>query len=146
MKSSEPTKRFNNRYCPMLTALFVGWIGVFPQISLAEINNGKVNAKEVAVKRDPFWPVGYTPRQVQGSTAKAQQKMSGRVDWDNAMKQVVINGVSSRAGNEYVAVINNEVKTLGESVSISYGGARYTWKVDGITPPGSVKLRRHSVE
>jgi hypothetical protein len=145
MKSSAPIKYFNNRYYPIVVALFMGWIGVFPQISLAEVNNGKVNAKEVvvAVKRDPFWPVGHTPRQVEGPTTKMQ---SGSIDWDNAMKQVVINGVSSRAGNEYVAVINNEVKILGESVSISYGGSRYTWKVDGITPPGSVKLRRHSVE
>lgn len=148
MKNLATTKRFNYRYFPMLVALFVGWIGMFPQRSLAETNNGKVNAIEadVAVKRDPFWPVGYTPRQVQGSTTKTQRKVSGSIDWDNAMKQVVINGVSSRAGNEYVAVINNEVKTLGETVSIRYGGARYTWKVDGITPPGSVKLRRDSVE
>ena len=54
MKSSEPTKRFNNRYCPMLTALFVGWIGVFPQISLAEINNAEIirNATLAKMKKE----------------------------------------------------------------------------------------------
>lgn len=136
----------------LLAVLLVGTAGLVPKVFSAEPFNGTSNAKNraSAVERDPFWPVGYLPAKLKnGAENDSQQRLasaSGSTGWSAAMKQVVINGVSSRAGNEYVAVINNEVKVVGESVSISYGGTRYTWQVDSITPPGSVKLRRLSAE
>ena len=149
MKNNERTTPVGNRCGSLLVVLFVGMSGVFLQRSEAASNDGKESAVEngVAVKRDPFWPVDHVVKGEENSAlTQKKQGVSGAVDWDKAMKQVVINGVSSRADNEYVAVINNEVKSVGESVSIRYGGAKYTWKVEKITPPGSVKLRRHLVE
>ena len=61
------------------------------------------------------------------------------------MKKVVINGVSSSADNDYYAVINGEVKSVGDTVSVRMDSSVYTWAVDDIKPPGSVKLRRVSV-
>ena len=125
--------------------LLLGSTGVIPLDSHAEKEGGSINAKGsvAAAARDPFWPVGYESKQAKNAKGiKVPQKAKGSIDWNRAMKQVVINGVSSRAEGEYVAVINNEVKSVGESVSIQYGGTRYTWKVDSITPPGSVKLLR----
>lgn len=101
-----------------------------------------------AVKRDPFWPVGYVPKNVQ-TISPVKQTDGGTTSavssWSAAMKNVVINGVSSRADNEYCAVINGEVKNVGDTVTVRMGGSVYTWAVDGIEPPGSVKLRRVSV-
>jgi len=114
----------------------------------AGISSGTNNANEdrVAEKRDPFWPVGYTPKQ---SMRSAQQGSSGAApvssSWDEAMKKVVINGVSSRKDNESFAVINGDVKRVGDTVSIRLGNLTYTWAVDGIESKGSVKLRRMSV-
>ncbi len=143
MKNNEKITRFGNRCGPLLIVLFVGLSGIVLQRSEAASNDGKENA----VKRDPFWPVGYVAKGEENSAlTQRKQGDSGAVDWKKAMKQVVINGVSSRADNDYVAVINSEVRSVGESVSIWYGGAKYTWKVEKITPPGSVKLRRHFVE
>jgi hypothetical protein len=136
----------------LLISILIGTAGLLPAVSLAEYSGGTSNANNQAsvVKRDPFWPIGYTPVKVENKAESNQHKIlagtSGATDWSAAMKQVVINGVSSRAGNEYVAVINNEVKVVGESVSVSVGGIQYTWKVDRITPPSSVKLRRLSAE
>ena len=136
----------------LLFGLWVGLASVSPQRSHAEAEDGKNNASGgvVALGRDPFWPVGHTPKQeLNQEIGKAPNKASqskGAIDWEEAMKQVVINGVSSRADDEYIAVINNEVKSVGESVSVRYDGAQYIWKVERITPPGSVKLRRHLVE
>ncbi len=115
---------------------------------LAETNDGKNNASEgvATVRRDPFWPVGHTPEQAKNTEQAETPEIIGGIDWNKAMDEVVINGVSSRADNEYIAVINNEVKSVGESVSVQYGNARYTWTVESITPSGSVKLRRHGVE
>ncbi len=149
MKNIEKTVLFKTLHGYLLATFLMGVAGVFPQLSMAESNDGRINAKEnvVSVKRDPFWPVGYTPEGEGDPTEiTPKQGVGSSDDWDEAMKQVIINGVSSRADNEYIAVINNEVKSVGESVSAWLGGTRYTWVVDSITPPGSVKLRRHAVE
>jgi hypothetical protein len=95
-------------------------------------------------KRDPFWPVGYVPERVKQAEVKKTVKPTGLNDWNGAMKKVVINGVSSRADNEFFAVINNEVKSVNDTISVSHGGITYTWAIASIKPPGSVKLRRVS--
>lgn len=144
--------RIRKGYGSLLVVLLVGVGGFFIQPCEAEAEHGKANAEEsvVVVKRDPFWPIGYIPKKVDNPSGDGagdtKNKKKGNIDWEEAMKRVVINGVSSRATDEYIAVINNEVKSVGESVSIRYGGVKYTWKVDRITPPSSVKLRRHLVE
>ena len=105
--------------------------------------------KEVsAIKRDPFWPVGYVPESVKAALAAKANPQTVRPtvgnDWNKAMKNVVINGVSSRADNEFFAVVNGQVKSVGDTVTVNYQGTVYTWAVEGIKPPGSVKLRRVS--
>ena len=134
---------------PILILVLTGFISC---ISWAKPSDGINNAKKSAgtVMRDPFWPVGYQPINMPGDENNVTEKVfiasNGSTDWNAAMKQVVINGVSSRAGNDYVAVINNEVKTVGETISIFYGGTQYTWIVQSITPPKSVQLRRVSAK
>jgi hypothetical protein len=134
---------------PVLIFVFIGFVSC---ISWAKTSDGINNAKKavVTVMRDPFWPVGYQPINRSGDVKNVTEKVltasNGSTDWNAAMKQVVINGVSSRGGNEYVAVINNEVKMVGETISIFYGGTQYSWIVQSITPPKSVQLRRVSVK
>jgi len=103
----------------------------------------------VAVQRDPFWPVGFTPERLVKKKPEEQSKMLesiGKIDWNKAMKQVAIQGVSSRAGDEFFAVVNGEIKGPGETVSVQVDGVGYTWMIDGISPPSSVKLRRVSAQ
>jgi hypothetical protein len=98
-------------------------------------------------KRDPFWPVGYVPRNITSLVPSIKPEQSNeKVDnsWNEAMKKLEINGVSSRAKDAYCAVINGQVKSVGDTVTINHGGTIYTWAVDGIEPPSSVKLRRVS--
>jgi len=130
----------------LLIAFFIGISAISSPISHAKPESGTVNAKKPLVKRDPFWPIGYTPRGMKDSTEVAPKGRTGAIDWDGAMKTVVVNGVSNRANNEYIAMINNKVKVVGDSISVSFGGMRYTWTVESIAPPGSVKLRRHTVK
>ncbi len=111
----------------------------------------QAGAKEApAVKRDPFWPVGYLPDRIRDAqltdSQRALKSISGNEDWGAAMKGVAINGVSSRGNSEFFAVINGQVRRVGERVAVSHGGMSYTWVIDGIKPPGSVKLRRISVQ
>lgn len=97
-----------------------------------------------AIKRDPFWPVGYVPKELQKKEVAVVKKPTESNDWKGAMKKVVINGVSSRSNNEFFAVVNGEVKSVNDTISVTHGGMTYTWAVAGIKPPGSVKLRRVS--
>lgn len=119
--------------------------------SAPQARSGTDGAQTVSasVKRDPFWPVGFVPEQIRDAeltdAQRALKSTTGNEDWNAAMKQVAINGVSSRADNEFFAVINGQIKSVGDTIMVVYGGARYTWMVDSIKPPGSVKLRRMSV-
>lgn len=110
---------------------------------------GTQHAVEKAEKvlRDPFWPVGFQPKRAfTVTTNSAQVIMEPEVssDWNKAMQEVVIQGVSSRAGNEFYAVINGEVKSTGDTVSVQVGTMTYTWMIENISPPSSVKMRRTS--
>jgi len=103
----------------------------------------------VAVQRDPFWPIGYTPKWIAEKKSEGQDKVVEKeesIDWKKAMEQVEIQGVSSRAGNEFFAVINGQVKGAGETVSVQVGDVNYAWVIEGISPPSSVKLRRVSAQ
>lgn len=100
-----------------------------------------------SVKRDPFWPVGYVPESVKAAAeAKKPKTVVKRTianDWNTAMKNVAINGVSSK-NKEFYAVINGRIKSVGDTVTVKHEGMVYTWSVESIKPPGSVKLRRVS--
>ena len=100
----------------------------------------------VSGQRDPFWPVGFVPERVMEKGVSKKKTVTGNVDWNKAMKQISIQGVSSRAGNEFFAIINGQIKTAGETVSVKVSNVLYTWAVDSIAPPSSVKLRRISAQ
>ena len=107
------------------------------------------NKLVVSPKRDPFWPVGYEPENFAAAKEEPEVRVSKSTagnNWNGAMKKVVINGVSSRANNDFYAVINGSVKSVGDTVSVEHEGNTYTWAVDRIDPPGSVKLRRVSAK
>lgn len=107
------------------------------------MDDAKVGA--VAKLRDPFWPVGYTPKWITAEKAQKQGQVvekETRIDWNKAMEQIAIQGVSSRSGNEFFAVINGQIRSTGETVSVQVGDVNYSWMIEGISPPSSVKLRR----
>ncbi len=137
-----------------ITVLLVFLVG---PVVLAAVNSettqtgGTDDAKVgmIAEHRDPFWPIGYTPEWIVEKNTEGQAKgvkKEESIDWNKAMEQVAIQGVSSRAGNEFFAVINGQVKGTGETVSVQVGYVNYEWVIEGISPPGSVKLRRVSAQ
>ncbi|MEI6891707.1 MAG: hypothetical protein V5783_05995 [Pontiella sp.] len=131
-----------------LSLLGVGLMLSFECFSQTNINRGTNEAVLMpgVMKRDPFWPVGYVPERFlpdenENRNAKKLTKISG---WAGAMKKVVINGVSSRANNNFFAVINGQIKRVNDTVSIRHGGNTYAWVVVSIQLPSSVQLRRVS--
>ena len=134
-----------NTYTSLLMTLL--FAGLTISAEGADIQGGINDARRgnAVVKRDPFWPVGYMPKQSVRTVSVKSTKARPLNSWNEAMKNVVINGVSSRTDNEYFAIINGNVKRVGDTVSVRLGASVYTWAVDAIESQGSVKLRRISV-
>ena len=130
----------------LFPAVGIGFLLCSASFSQTKSSSGMndANVKISASKRDPFWPVGYVPKELQKKVEAVVKKPTESNDWSGAMKKVVINGVSSRANNDFFAVVNGEVKSVNDTVSVTHGGMTYTWAVASIKPPGSVKLRRVS--
>lgn len=115
----------------------------------AEDGTDDAKTRQVTMKRDPFWPVGYVPKQmVQEQKVKSPMTTTPTIvkSWDSAMKRVSINGVSRGSEDECFAIINGEVKAVGDQVVVRLGDTVYTWIVVNIQPPERVQLRRHSVQ
>ena len=149
MKSKPYATSWNTRMLAVVLAIGIGGTGNITQAQRKDtsgINDAK--EQEAVLKRDPFWPVGYVPKNIRSVIPKENPMQSASIvenSWNEAMKKVVISGVSSRAGNNrYFAVINGEIKSIGDTVTITHGGTIYTWAVDDIEAPSSVKLRRVS--
>lgn len=123
-----------------------------PYVNAQPVHKGGMEhavASEAVTQRDPFWPVGYAPKRVVEEKTNGEEaavEKNGSTDWDKAMKQVSIQGISSRAGSESFAVINGNIKCVGESISIRVDDVNYTWLIESIAPPSSVKLRRLSAQ
>ena len=115
------------------------------RVSAEEDGTNDAPKSPAEVKRDPFWPVGYTPEYLKKVEQKEEQKKVELGGWKAAKKRVVINGVSSME-DEYYAVVNGVLKTVGDSVSVKLNDVVYTWAIDEIQETGSVKLRRVSAQ
>lgn len=108
--------------------------------------------------RDPFWPVGYVPRPVVKPVAGTPEaRLPASVarppvaerppNWTEATRRVDIRG-TSRIGREkstgaelYQAVVNGRVVEPGDTISVSFEGRTYRWRVQAITS-GGVSLTR----
>lgn len=142
--------KFNEHRRLEITIILASVLGMSGVLNVRSQTN-KVSGTNSAItssreQRDPFWPVGFVPKGAVQENEKKKIEHDKNTNWEKAMTQIAIQGVSSRAGNDFYAVINGQVKSVGETVSVSVSGSLYTWMVDSIAPPRSVKLRRVSVQ
>lgn len=94
--------------------------------------------------RDPFWPVGYFPENWQ-TAGEADTGPTSVSDWDAPAALVRVSG-TSRMGAQTAAIINGEVKAVGDLVEVHYSGRIYQWKLIEVQPTGKVKLERFAVK
>jgi len=128
--------------------LFVTGAIIFPLHICAEETKQKDPACVNITKRDPFWPVGFVSKKLRKISDPKKEGPKGPIDWDGAMNNVKINGVSKK-GTESFVMINTDTKKIGDTVSVDYKGHRYEWIVESITSAGSensVKLKPSKVE
>ncbi len=95
--------------------------------------------------RDPFWSVGYQPDGWQSarSNLQAQVSVSGS-DWEAPASMIRVSG-TSRMGRQLAAIINGDIKEVGDLVLVQYNGRTYKWKLKGVNANGKVSLERVGV-
>jgi len=92
--------------------------------------------------RDPFWPVGYFPDNWKTDQPTAESPaFTASSDWDAPMALVRISG-TSQMGGKAVAIINGDLKEIGDFVEVRYNGRVYQWKLKDINSSGKVRLER----
>jgi len=97
----------------------------------------------LAPLRDPFWPVGYFPEdwQMSGSEPEEEQTEVSESNWDGPAAQIRVTG-TSRMDDKSVAIINGDIKEVGDFIEVSYSGQIYQWKLKKIDASGQVFLDR----
>jgi hypothetical protein len=96
------------------------------------------------ILRDPFWPVGFFPegwRSQSETQSEAGLEGSG---WKAAYAKINISG-TSRLGGKTAAIVNGELKVVGDSVLVLHDGLTYQWEIVGIESDGRIQLKRLGV-
>lgn len=119
---------------------FTVFIGV--SAGAAEVPDQDFDLKPL---RDPFWPVGYFPENWNSGKKDADETLAAVSDWDAPAKLLKVSG-TSRMGDQRAAIINGEVKVVGDVVEVRYSGRIYQWKLTEVKPDGRVRLERHTVK
>ncbi len=129
----------------MNTKSKIGWVAVILISLIAGAGFADDNAEEVFSMeplRDPFWPVGYFPKDWQADNPEEEkQLMTSGSDWDGPAALLHVSG-TSQMGAKTVALINGDLKEVGDSVEVSYGGRIYQWKLKEVKASGKVRLER----
>ena len=116
-----------------------------PQASVSTEDTAKTEAvfsedaaagEQGGVLRDPFWPVGFIPKGVaiDGARAQKNDETFGTPQWAEAMKQLSLSGIMNTGQGTYVAIVNGQAVSEGDTISVFFSGRNYTWTVRAITP------------
>lgn len=88
------------------------------------------------LQRNPFWPVGFEPGAAPAVPSAlpfdAPRPRVGPLDWDAATRSLDIRGVTSLGAGRSAAIINGEVVSEGESLTLRRDGWIYAWRVERI--------------
>jgi hypothetical protein len=92
--------------------------------------------------RDPFWPVGYFPDDWKKDQPNEDMPpVTAGSDWDVPTTLLHISG-TSRMGDKAVAIINGDLKEIGDAVEVRHNGRVYQWKLKDVKASGKVSLER----
>lgn len=91
--------------------------------------------------RDPFWPVGYFPPDWQQKTSFQGEPDLDGSGWKTASGKIRISGTSLLDGRA-AAIINGELKRIGEQIDVLHEGKTYQWQIVGIDAEGRIQLKK----
>lgn len=112
-----------------------------PQETLAESKPQPV-AEPVKRLRDPFWPLGYIPKEWKSSPT---DNTADTADWGAASKKIRLN-YTRVVNGKTVAAINGVPKSAGDIIEVVLDGYRFQWTLLDISPNGQLKLQKRAVK
>lgn len=113
-------------------------------VTLAPASAGKVlsGKPEPELLRDPFWPIGFFPPNWQRKAdVQGQVDQNDAGGWMAASAGLRVSG-TSRLGDRTAAVINGELKSVGEKIEVLHNGKMYQWEIIGIGAGGQIQLKK----
>jgi len=81
----------------------------------------------------------------EGRVALGVDKEDQAVDWGAATKRVRVSG-ASRMGGSPAAMVNGEIKRVGDIIKVDLEGRIYQWTLASISSDGEVQLERMGIE
>jgi hypothetical protein len=100
---------------------------------------------EQELLRDPLWPIGFFPEGWQKKTsAQGESDLDGS-GWKAAADKIRISG-TSRLGGRTAAIINGELKGVGDQIEVSHAGKTYQWLITGIDAEGRIQLKKEVIK
>jgi hypothetical protein len=137
-------RHINRYWFTGLTALL--WIAAVSGLSADSTASASQNFPFAAERlRNPFWPVDYQPDSWAKIEDGARSQPADDSNWDGPAAQLRVSG-TSQMGSRLVAIVNDEIKSIGELVEVHYSGSVYQWKVQDIQADGTVNLERYAVK
>ena len=116
-------------------------VAVLPNAEAVVPKKEPADGREQELLRDPFWPVGFFPQDwQQKSSAQSATDMAGS-GWKAAFAKLKVSG-TSRLGDRTAAIVNGELKNIGEQVEVLYEGRIYQWEIVGIDATGQIQVKR----
>ena len=114
---------------------------MLPGAEAAALKKESAEGREQELLRDPFWPVGFFPQDwQQKSSVQSASDVAGS-GWKSAFAKLRVSG-TSRLGDRTAAIVNGELKNIGEQVEVSYEGRIYQWEIVGIDATGQIQVKR----
>jgi hypothetical protein len=117
-------------------------IGLLARCLMAQPDASGADDSALEPLRDPFWPVAYLPDgwKADRSDLSDQESFNGS-DWDAPASMIRVSGTSSM-GDQLVAIINGEIKEVGDLIQVKHNGRTYKWTLKGVKSNGKVTLQR----
>jgi hypothetical protein len=96
--------------------------------------------------RDPFWPVDWVPPQPEsrlvGTNAQKRVVKVEQARWAEAQASLQQTGFSKGRDGKYFAILKGiGVVQEGDTVSVTFAGKNYSWKIVSVTEKGIVLER-----
>ena len=102
-----------------------------PALPTSEVDTA---AAAVAVPRDPFWPVGYTPKPPEQERPDEEAEP---IEIPDEWPTLNVSGVTRAADGTYIAIVERiGLVEQGEAVSLTVDGLVYRWRVNRVTGRG----------
>ena len=126
----------NANHAKILLQLMICSMGLcmLPTIATAQDEKQKMPSPTKPQKRDPFWPIGYTPENVTSEAKNVPEKNKKKtetVERSIAKQELKISGFATKDGTPRVCILGSWAEE-GNRIDLKVNGSIFAWKIISI--------------